>query len=1103
MKRTHWAEVKRLFGEALDLPPDRHAALLADAPPTVRDDVLDLIRHRARVTGPLATGRAARGHAPHVPGSESVGPDGRAHPRTTSAESPLPPGPPSLAEGAVLAERYELGRRLGQGAFGAVHRAKDRLTGDDVAVKLLVLSGEGDQRAMRREVAVLRRARLPGLVELLDDGVEHSHAFLVMRLVDGGEFPGALPEQASGTVRWSDLAPRVIALCDALGRLHWLGVLHRDLKPANVLVDAQGAVTIVDFGIARDVDGGVDGTSGYIAGTPAYLAPERLSGGADTVASDLYALGVILYELLGGRSPRDAESLADLFRSRCDPAPSLRTLVPDLPDHVVDAVDALVQCDPALRPKSARLVAALLRGEGEDGARIKLPFVGSDAAVRAVVDAVKTKKPLDLCGPLGCGRTRTLQEADRRLTDEGYRVLWCRPGTKPFESLVPVVGEMPDEPDLTLDDLRRWLRRCLHFWLDVHVCVVADDWAALDPHSREVLASVRGSGPLIRVFDGAAGAATAVGAVPAHALEPAARTEEELRDLFHGPDRIFHLREDGARELFRRTAGSPGECVREFETWVDNGIARWEDGRCRIDRVGIDRLQSRIAPGPPRRARTAPPLDLTAIEVLSVLEIAGTGISAGCVAEAIERPFWEVEGALADLHRLGFVRTDEHGAIECVFSIDASAEVDRARRQRMHRVIASNLPSGSDARAYHCALGDDPAGFVAETLIRAKRSRETGRPESAIHALVEALAAARRNRSDPFDFIEDGEFAVILLDAALACGTLDALDTARSEFERHRSASAVLRDGGSLCAAARFASAGSWQRALEATERPCLDRRLECQRHVVRNLAARISGDRELLRSVLSNALSWARSSDHADRMWLAQSWLGWFRYVEGRYEQAARLHTLSARRRREPRGRVASLLSAASASLEAGDFATAEGSATKALAIAETHRFLLPTARALWVVRSSLYRRAAPLQPDADLVDAALNSSLPRAERARLVLNEAAVALRTGSHRRAASWARAAADDFRRHGRLAEAALSDALAHAAGSRSAASVQSAGDVRGPTGVRSQMCALLMLPPATSVTNQPDRDRSRSESATVRREVLSDAEVGLLRGLSED
>src|SRR6185436_19836359 len=102
----------------------------------------------------------------------------------------------------------------------------------DVAVKLLVLSGDGDQQAMRREVAVLRRARLPGLVELLDDGVECGYAFLVMRLVRGSAFPGELPTDAtSQAVRWADLAPRAIALCEALGRLHWLGVLHRDLKP--------------------------------------------------------------------------------------------------------------------------------------------------------------------------------------------------------------------------------------------------------------------------------------------------------------------------------------------------------------------------------------------------------------------------------------------------------------------------------------------------------------------------------------------------------------------------------------------------------------------------------------------------------------------------------------------------------------------------------------------------------------------------------------------------------------------------------------------------------------------------------------------------------
>jgi serine/threonine-protein kinase len=270
----------------------------------------------------------------------------------------------SLQPGQVVAG-YRLIRRIGQGAHGAVYLAQDPRSALTVAIKIVTLpSGlpaAGD--TFLRSALTARRLNHPGIVAVLAAGVEGPLGWLAMEPVAGSDLTRytrpqrLLPE------------PQVLRVCEriaqALAYAHRLGVVHRDVKPANVLVDwARDAVKLADFGLARADDGAQTGT-GIVPGTPAYMAPEQLAGAVPTARSDLYALGVMLYQLLTGRLPYEGASMGDWLRQVADqPVPDLCLLRSDLPAALAALCTRLLAKRPAERPADgdavARELAALL-----------------------------------------------------------------------------------------------------------------------------------------------------------------------------------------------------------------------------------------------------------------------------------------------------------------------------------------------------------------------------------------------------------------------------------------------------------------------------------------------------------------------------------------------------------------------------------------------------------------------------------------------------------------------------------------------------------------------------------------------------------------------
>jgi serine/threonine-protein kinase len=271
-----------------------------------------------------------------------------------------------FAPGAVFAG-FRIERVIARGAASRLYGAIDPRTGEAVALKTLALAGEyeGDDLIQARsrffqEARTAAALRHPDIVHVHGGGESRGCGFIVMELLAGCDL--------SRYTRPARLLPEPLVLdivarvADALAHAHDTGVLHRDVKPANVMVDlAQHQVKLTDFGIARTIDA-ARSRSGVMLGTPSYMAPEQLAGAALDPRADLYALGVVLFQLLTGRLPYDAPSMGQLLMqiARAEPR-ELRQLRPELPPALGVLVGRLLAKSPAERPGDGRAVAAALR----------------------------------------------------------------------------------------------------------------------------------------------------------------------------------------------------------------------------------------------------------------------------------------------------------------------------------------------------------------------------------------------------------------------------------------------------------------------------------------------------------------------------------------------------------------------------------------------------------------------------------------------------------------------------------------------------------------------------------------------------------------------
>jgi hypothetical protein len=295
--------------------------------------------------------------APVEPGRPS---DSALETAAQPAETPREGGV-RFTPGTLVAGRYRIISPLGQGGMGEVYRADDIRLGQPVALKFLPPAFASDTSRLERLVAEVRIGRQvshPNVCRLYDIAEADGHRFLVMEYVDGEDLSSLL--RRIGRLPADKALEIARHLCAGLAAAHDKGVIHRDLKPANVMIDGRGHARIADFGLAALAD---RRTAGDISGTPAYMAPEQLAGQGASQRSDVFALGLVLYEMFTGRRAFEATSVEDLRALHAESKPpGLSSSARDVDPAVERAVLRCLARDPAERPASAHQVLASLPG---------------------------------------------------------------------------------------------------------------------------------------------------------------------------------------------------------------------------------------------------------------------------------------------------------------------------------------------------------------------------------------------------------------------------------------------------------------------------------------------------------------------------------------------------------------------------------------------------------------------------------------------------------------------------------------------------------------------------------------------------------------------
>ncbi|HEU5063340.1 MAG TPA: protein kinase [Solirubrobacterales bacterium] len=295
------------------------------------------------------------------------------------------------ASGGTLSGRYETSEKLGTGGMSNVYKATDRILERTVAVKVLAEHLSDDERFVerfKREALAVAKLIHPNIVQVYDTGVDEGRRYIVMEYVEGRS--GAQILQRQGPVEPEIAAEIGIQACAGLDYAHRRGIIHRDVKPGNLMIvggpvgGGEMIVKLTDFGIARAVEQTRITQVGSVVGTAAYLAPEQVRGEEATPATDVYALGVVLYQFLTGRLPYEGSSLAELaVRQQNEKPLPPDTYNSEVPETLGAAVLRALEGDPNRRYASADELAAGLR-LGLEGGDVTLPMEEGTSATRVL-----------------------------------------------------------------------------------------------------------------------------------------------------------------------------------------------------------------------------------------------------------------------------------------------------------------------------------------------------------------------------------------------------------------------------------------------------------------------------------------------------------------------------------------------------------------------------------------------------------------------------------------------------------------------------------------------------------------------------------------------
>jgi serine/threonine-protein kinase len=308
-------------------------------------------RDAARRRADLASAAESSAELPGLPELPSL-------PDPALLARPAPPPRPTdtgvhrglpFAVGAVVGGRYRLESLLGQGGNALVFRANDLELGEPVALKVfkqMATEGEAEDR-FKRELKLSRQLDHPNIIRLFDLGYHLGFRYLSMEVLVGADLRRTLEKGAT----LPQILRYLVQACAGIGFAHARGIVHRDIKPENLFVTQSGILKVMDFGLAKVQSALGATTTGIIAGTPGYMAPEQIRNFSGVgQGADLYALGVVAYEAIAGRLPfQHADPMSVLMMHMSDPPPPLRPLNPRVPEELEAVVLRLLEKDPAQR----------------------------------------------------------------------------------------------------------------------------------------------------------------------------------------------------------------------------------------------------------------------------------------------------------------------------------------------------------------------------------------------------------------------------------------------------------------------------------------------------------------------------------------------------------------------------------------------------------------------------------------------------------------------------------------------------------------------------------------------------------------------------------
>jgi tRNA A-37 threonylcarbamoyl transferase component Bud32 len=298
--------------------------------------------------------------------------------------------------GKSLNGRYVIEEMLGQGGMSAVFKATDPNLKRVVAVKMIHahLSNEPDfVRRFEEEAKAVAQLRHPNIIQVYDFNHDDENYFMVLEFVPGETIQDHLKRLSASGRRLSitNALEYMIDICEAVDYAHQRGMIHRDIKPANLMLNVMGQAILMDFGIAKIVGGTQHTATGAVVGTAMYMSPEQIKGEHPDRRSDIYSLGVTLFEMVGGRPPFEADSAMTLMMMHInDPVPNPRDLNPEVPDDLVAVINKALAKHPNDRFQTAAQMATALRkvlGRIRAGTAIETPTPGATMIEELAVPA--------------------------------------------------------------------------------------------------------------------------------------------------------------------------------------------------------------------------------------------------------------------------------------------------------------------------------------------------------------------------------------------------------------------------------------------------------------------------------------------------------------------------------------------------------------------------------------------------------------------------------------------------------------------------------------------------------------------------------------------